>query len=111
MKKTVRKKKKEIVEYDNCPHNTIATFDLQQIIYLSKTNDNILRYKKRLANYNLTIYELKTKAYHFLVGMRDKERGDPRKLAPVRVFILISRMRLVSIHSLLMGVLIRTKIL
>ena len=33
----------------------VATFDLQQVIYLPQTNGNQLFYKRRLANYNLTV--------------------------------------------------------
>lgn len=35
-----------------------AIFDLQQVIYLPKSNDGQIFYKRRLANYNFTIYNL-----------------------------------------------------
>lgn len=64
-------KEKEAVRLkkDNAKRETddsvaVATFDLQQVIYLPQTNDNQLFYKRRLANYNLTVYDLKTKECH-----------------------------------------------
>lgn len=35
-----------------------AVFDLQQVMYLPKSNDGQIFYKRRLANYNFTIYNL-----------------------------------------------------
>lgn len=62
-KEAVRlKKDKAKRETDN--NVAVATFDLQQVLYLPKTNDNQLFYKRRLANYNLTMYDLKTKECH-----------------------------------------------
>lgn len=62
-KEAVRgKKDKAKGESDNSV--AVATFDLQQVIYLPSTKDNQLFYKRRLANYNLTMYDLKTKECH-----------------------------------------------
>lgn len=36
-------------------------FDLQQVIYLPRSNDGQIFYKRRLANYNFTIYNLVTR--------------------------------------------------
>ena len=54
---------------DKAKHETdddvaVAVFDLQQVIYLPQTNDNQLFYKRRLANYNLTVYVLKSRECH-----------------------------------------------
>lgn len=38
-----------------------ASFDLQQVIYLPQSNESALFYKRRLANYNFTIYDLSSK--------------------------------------------------
>ncbi|KAL1457152.1 hypothetical protein WDU94_001813 [Cyamophila willieti] len=38
-----------------------AVFDLQQVIYIPKSNDGQIFYKRRLANYNFTIYNLATR--------------------------------------------------
>ncbi|CAG4989572.1 unnamed protein product [Parnassius apollo] len=38
-----------------------ASFDLQQVIYLPQSNESALFYKRRLANYNFTIYDLASK--------------------------------------------------
>ena len=62
-KEAVRRKK-DGAKHDTDPFLTAATFDLQQVIYLPRTNDNMLYYKRKLANYNLTIYNLQTKACH-----------------------------------------------
>lgn len=62
-KQAVRDKKKEAKE-DPDPMNMCATFDMQQVIFLPKTNDSMIFYKRRLANYNLTIYDLKSKQCH-----------------------------------------------
>ena len=35
-----------------------ASFDLQQVIYLPKSNDSQIFYKRRLSNYNLTFYNI-----------------------------------------------------
>ncbi|GFS01565.1 DNA repair protein rhp54 [Elysia marginata] len=40
------------------PKLSAAVFDLQQVIYLPKSNHSSLFYKRRLANFNFTIYEL-----------------------------------------------------
>ena len=62
-KEAVRRKK-DAAKYDTDPFLSAATFDLQQVIFLPKANDNMLYYKRRLGNYNLTIYNLQTKACH-----------------------------------------------
>lgn len=62
-KEAVRKiKDKE--KSDSDQGKTVAVFDLQPVIYLPQTNDNQLYYKRRLANFNLTIYELKSRQCH-----------------------------------------------
>lgn len=38
-----------------------ASFDLQQVIYLPQSNESAIFYKRRLANYNFTIYDLNSK--------------------------------------------------
>lgn len=55
------RKKKESAKSD--PDRSIAclVFDLQQVILLPKFNESKLFYKRRLSNYNFTIYNLKTK--------------------------------------------------
>nr|CAH7768380.1 unnamed protein product [Callosobruchus chinensis] len=55
------RRKKELAKFD--PQNSTAalTFDLQQVIMLPKSNENKVFYKRRLSNYNFTIYNLKTK--------------------------------------------------
>lgn len=53
---------------DDCKNNAIgnkshsvAVFDLQQVIYLPKSNEGAIFYKRRLAVYNFTIYTLENK--------------------------------------------------
>ena len=43
---------------------TCAVFDLQQVIFLPISNDSKLFYKRRLSNYNFTIYDIKSKECH-----------------------------------------------
>ena len=38
-----------------------ASFDLQQVIYLPKSNESALFYKRRLANFNFTFYNIASK--------------------------------------------------
>lgn len=58
------RKKKDMAKKETDNSVAVAAFDLQQVIYLPQTNDNQLYYKRRLANYNLTVYELKTRDCH-----------------------------------------------
>lgn len=55
---------KDKAKHETSDNVAVATFDLQQVIYLPQTNDNQLFYKRRLANYNLTMYELKSRVCH-----------------------------------------------
>lgn len=41
-----------------------AVFDLQQVMYLPKSNESAIFYKRRLAVFNFTIYDLSTKDCH-----------------------------------------------
>lgn len=43
------------------PSVVVATFDLEQVIYLPKTNRCEVFYKRTLSNYNFTVYNLKSK--------------------------------------------------
>lgn len=45
-------------------HITVANFDLQQVIYLPKSNLAQIFYKRRLSCFNFTVYELESKAGH-----------------------------------------------
>ena len=50
---------KELTALDNSVGSAI--YDLQQVIYTPQSNHSSIFYKRRLANYNLTIYNLKNK--------------------------------------------------
>ena len=78
-KEAVRKKK-ENAKHDDSPNKTVATFDLQQVIYLPKTNDNMLFYKRRLGNFNLTVYELKTKTCHCFTWHEGQGKRGPSEI-------------------------------
>lgn len=54
-----------------------AVFDLQQVIFLPIGNESKLFYRRRLANYNFTIYEVKSKKCHcFLWNEALSKRGS-----------------------------------
>ena len=54
-----------------------ASFDLQQVMYLPKSNMSEVFYKRRLANYNFTIYDIGTKDGHcFLSHEGTTNRGS-----------------------------------
>jgi len=53
-----------------------ASFDLQQVIYLPKSRESALFYKRRLANYNFTVYDIASKECHcFLWSELESKRG------------------------------------
>lgn len=52
----VKEEMKEMAKQD--PKLCAAVFDLQQVIYTPKSNHSSIFYKRRLANYNFTIYDL-----------------------------------------------------
>ncbi|CAG9771355.1 unnamed protein product [Ceutorhynchus assimilis] len=54
-----------------------AVFDLQQVIYLPKSNESAIFYKRRLAVYNFTVYNLATKDCHCYTWSEiDSKRGS-----------------------------------
>lgn len=77
-----KQKVREIKE--NCKKGAIAdntkaclVFDLQQVIFLPRTNESAVFYKRRLAAFNLTIYDLATKDCHcFLWNETISKRGS-----------------------------------
>lgn len=44
-----------------------AVFDLQQVIHIPRSNESAIFYKRRLANYNLTVYSLKDRDCHCFI--------------------------------------------
>lgn len=52
----LKKEHKELAQHDK--EVLVATFDLQQVIHLPISKENALFYKRRLANYNLTFYNI-----------------------------------------------------
>lgn len=46
------------------PSIAVLSFDLQQVIHLPISNENALFYKRRLANYNFTLYDIAKKGCH-----------------------------------------------
>lgn len=46
---------------------TCASFDLQQVIYLPQCKENAIFYKRRLANYNFTFYDIASKECHCFI--------------------------------------------
>ena len=60
-KQTVRNIKDDIKRRTEDPFEILATFDLEQVIYLPKTNRCEVFYRRRLANYHFTIFNVKTK--------------------------------------------------
>ena len=61
-KEEIRRIKKEC-KIRATPNTNICcvSFDLQQVIYLSQCKESAIFYKRRLANYNFTIYDLNSK--------------------------------------------------
>lgn len=64
-KVAVRKLKTELKE-EGMVEKTKAclVFDLQQVIYLPKSNENAVFYKRRLSTFNFTVYDVVTKECH-----------------------------------------------
>lgn len=64
-KEAVRKLKTELKE-EGMVEKTKAclVFDLQQVIYLPKSNENAVFYKRRLSTFNFTLYDVVTKECH-----------------------------------------------
>lgn len=53
-----------------------ASFDLQQVIYLPQSRESALFYKRRLANYNFTVYDITSKECHcFVWSELESKRG------------------------------------
>ncbi|CAG9765876.1 unnamed protein product [Ceutorhynchus assimilis] len=53
-----------------------ASFDLQQVIYLPQSRESALFYKRRLANYNFTVYDIASKECHCLLWSElESKRG------------------------------------
>lgn len=78
-KEAVRKIKDKEKSYSD-QGKTVAVFDLQPVIYLPQTNDNQLYYKRRLANFNLTIYELKSRQCHCFTWHEGQGKRGPKEL-------------------------------
>lgn len=58
------------------PSTACASFDLQQVIYLPQSNESAIFYKRRLANYNLTVYDLGSRqCWCFMWSELDSKRG------------------------------------
>lgn len=62
-KEEIRRIKKEckIRATQNANISCCVSFDLQQVIYLPQCKESAIFYKRRLANYNFTIYDLNSK--------------------------------------------------
>lgn len=56
--------KKDLARKDKNIKNASAVFDLQQVIFLPISNESKIFYRRRLSNYNFTIYNLKSKECH-----------------------------------------------
>ncbi|KAK3881690.1 hypothetical protein Pcinc_013882 [Petrolisthes cinctipes] len=79
----------------------VAVFDLQQVIYLPKTNDNQLSYKRRLSNYNFTIYELKSKNCHCYTWHEGQgKRGSSEIATCVRTYL--ENLNTAGIHEVIL---------
>lgn len=64
-KEKVKKIKDECKEKSKSDKSALtASFDLQQVIHLPISNESALFYKRRLANYNLTFYDIGSKNCH-----------------------------------------------
>lgn len=65
-KNKVRELKEQSKQKAKDHHKVVkcATFDLQQVIYLPKSNESALFYKRRLSNFNLTFYDVVSKDCH-----------------------------------------------
>lgn len=86
-KETVRRKKEEAKKDEN-QYNRAVVFDLQQVIHLPITDDNQIFYKRRLATYNFTIYELKEKNCHcFLWHEGQGKRGSCEISSCVNIYL------------------------
>ncbi|KAK6188621.1 hypothetical protein SNE40_004762 [Patella caerulea] len=59
--KNAVRKLKEMIKSADDPSHILASFDLQQLIYLPKSNRCEVFYKRRLSNYNFTVCNIKDK--------------------------------------------------
>lgn len=58
-----------------------ACFDLEQVIYLPQTNRSEIFYKRRLSNYNFTVYHLATKEVHCFVWHEGEAKRGANEVA------------------------------
>lgn len=73
-KEEIRKIKEEFKE--KCKKSktvAIASFDMQQVIHLPISNENAKFYKRSLANYNLTRYEIHLKSVSHGTKLKPEE--------------------------------------
>lgn len=70
---------KDACKNEACQDKTVrsACFDLQQVIYLPKCEENAIFYKRRLSNFNLTVYNLSDRDCHcFTWHEGESKRGS-----------------------------------
>ena len=67
---------KRVLKENRCDNEIVACFDLQQVIFLPRSNRGELFYKRRLSAYNFSIYDVKKGTAHcFLWNESVAKRG------------------------------------